>query len=171
MVITERALGNSLYPASCLSHSLQNETAKEQIWTSCSFIYKWFQNFTLLPGHEHESKALPEGLSLPPHSGNTKMLGFLLHSPCLGVFFLLAFSLAIPIPCDPHKGFGIVNKAKIDVFPECSCFFHDPADVGNLFSGSSAFSKTSLNIREFTVQYCWSLAWRILSITLLATKY
>ena len=48
------------------------------------------------------------------------------------------------------KGFGIVNKAEIDVFLELSCFFHDPADVGNLISGSSAFSKTSLNIREFT---------------------
>ena len=43
------------------------------------------------------------------------------------------------------KGFGIVNKAEIDVFLELSCFFHDPADVGNLTSGSSAFSKTSLN--------------------------
>ena len=49
------------------------------------------------------------------------------------------------------QGFGIVNKAEIDVFVELSCFFHDPADVGNLISGSSAFSKTSLNIREFTV--------------------
>ena len=49
------------------------------------------------------------------------------------------------------KGFGIVNKAEIDVFLEISCFFDDPADVGNLISGSSAFSKTSLNIRKFTV--------------------
>ena len=49
------------------------------------------------------------------------------------------------------KGFGIVNKAEIDVFLELSCFFHDPVDVGSLISGSSAFSKTSLNIREFTV--------------------
>ena len=49
------------------------------------------------------------------------------------------------------KGFGIVNKVEIDVFLETSCFFHDLADVGNLISGSSAFSKTSLNIREFTV--------------------
>ena len=53
--------------------------------------------------------------------------------------------------CDPVKGFGIVNKAEIDVFLELSCFFNEPADVGNLISGSSAFSKTSLNIREFTV--------------------
>ena len=44
------------------------------------------------------------------------------------------------------KGFGIVNKAEIDVLPELSCFFDDPADVGNLISGSSAFPKTSLNI-------------------------
>ena len=49
------------------------------------------------------------------------------------------------------KGFGIVNKAEIDIFLELSCFFDDPADVGNLISGSSAFSKTSLNIRKFTV--------------------
>ena len=49
------------------------------------------------------------------------------------------------------KGFGIVNKAEIDVCLELSCFFDDPADVGNLISGSSAFSKTSLNIWNFTV--------------------
>ena len=49
------------------------------------------------------------------------------------------------------KAFGIVNKAEIDVFLELSWFFHDPADVGNLISGSSAFSKTSLNIWKFTV--------------------
>ena len=49
------------------------------------------------------------------------------------------------------KGFGIVNKAKIDVFLELSWVFHDPADVGNLISGFSAFSKSSLNIRKFTV--------------------
>ena len=53
--------------------------------------------------------------------------------------------------CDPHRGFGIVNKAEIDVFMELSCFFSDPADVSNLISGSSAFSKTSLNIWKFTV--------------------
>ena len=49
------------------------------------------------------------------------------------------------------KGFGIVNKAEIDVFLELFCFFSDPADVGNLISGSSAFSKTSLNIWKFTI--------------------
>ena len=50
------------------------------------------------------------------------------------------------------KGFGIVNKAEIDVFLELSCFFNDPADVGNLISGSSVFSKTSLNIWKFMVR-------------------
>ena len=50
------------------------------------------------------------------------------------------------------KGFGIVNKAEIDVFLELSCFLHDSADVGNLISGSSAFSKTSLNFRKFAVR-------------------
>ena len=49
------------------------------------------------------------------------------------------------------KGFGIVNKAEIDVFLELSCFFNDPTDVGNLISCSSAFSKCSLNIWKFTV--------------------
>ena len=54
--------------------------------------------------------------------------------------------------CDPHsQSFGIVNKTEIDVFLELSCFFHNPADVGNLISGSPAFSKTSLNIRKFMV--------------------
>ena len=49
------------------------------------------------------------------------------------------------------KGFGIVSKGEVDVFLELSCFFGDPMDVGNLISGSSAFSKTSLNIWKFTV--------------------
>ena len=50
------------------------------------------------------------------------------------------------------KGFSIVNKAEIDVFLDLSCFFDDPVDVGNLISGSSAFSKSSLNIWKFSVQ-------------------
>ena len=49
------------------------------------------------------------------------------------------------------KGFGIVNKAEIDVFLELFCFFNDPTDVGNVISGSSAFSKSSLNIWKFLV--------------------
>ena len=80
------------------------------------------------------------------------------------------------------KGFSIVNEAEVDVFLEFFCFLHDPADVGNLISGSSAFSKTSLNIWKFPYwkfdntwniwkfTYCGSLAWRILSITLLACE-
>ena len=49
------------------------------------------------------------------------------------------------------KSFGVVNKAEVDVFLELSCFFDDPKDVGNLIPGSSAFSKSSLNISKFTV--------------------
>jgi len=49
------------------------------------------------------------------------------------------------------KGFGVVNKAQVDVFLELSCFFDDPTDIGNLMSGSSAFSKSRLNIWNFTV--------------------
>ena len=49
------------------------------------------------------------------------------------------------------KGFGVVNEAEVDVFLELSCFLHDPSDVGNLISGPSAFSKSSLNIWKFSV--------------------
>ena len=49
------------------------------------------------------------------------------------------------------KGFGVVNKAEVDVFLELSCFSYDPVNVGNLISGSSTFSKSSLNIWKFTV--------------------
>ena len=56
------------------------------------------------------------------------------------------------------KGLGVVNKAEVDVFLELSCFFSDPADVGNWISGSSAFSKSSLNIWKFnSSQHCLSL--------------
>ena len=68
------------------------------------------------------------------------------------------------------KGFDIVNKVEVDVFLELSCFFNDPTDVGNLISGSSAFSKSSLNIEKFLVPVHWSLTWRILSITLLVCE-
>ena len=64
------------------------------------------------------------------------------------------------------KGFGIVNKA--DVFLEFSCCFYDPANVGNLISGSSAFSKSSLNIWKFMVHVLLKPGWRTLSITFLA---
>ena len=66
------------------------------------------------------------------------------------------------------KGFGLVNKAKEDAFLLLSCFFNDPEDVGNLISGSSAFSKSSLNTWNFTVHVL--LSWRILSITLLVCE-
>ena len=49
------------------------------------------------------------------------------------------------------KGFGVINKAKVDVFLEISCFFNDPTDVGNLISRSSAFSESSLNIWKFMI--------------------
>ena len=49
------------------------------------------------------------------------------------------------------KGFGVINKAEVDVFLELSCFFNDPTYVGNLISGSSAYSKSSLNTWKFTV--------------------
>ena len=68
-------------------------------------------------------------------------------------FSFPGWSLKLPQFIVTHtvKGFGIVNKAEIDVFLELSCFFDDPADVSHLISGSSAFSKTSLNIWKFTV--------------------
>ena len=65
------------------------------------------------------------------------------------------------------KGFDIVNKAEVDVFLELSCFFSDPTDVGNLISGSPAFSKSSLNIRKFTVHVLLKPGLENLSITLL----
>ena len=65
------------------------------------------------------------------------------------------------------KGFGIVSKAELDVFLELSCFFDDPTDVGNLTSGSPAFSKPSLNIWKFMVHM---LLKRILSNTLLVCE-
>ena len=68
------------------------------------------------------------------------------------------------------KGFGVVNKAEVDVFLELSCFFDDPVDVVNLISGSSAFSKSSLNIWKFMVHVLLKPGWRILSIALLACE-
>ena len=68
------------------------------------------------------------------------------------------------------KGFGIGNKAEIDVFLKLSCFFNDPADLWNLISGFSAFSKTSMKSGSSWFMYYWSLACRILNITLLACE-
>ena len=55
-----------------------------------------------------------------------------------------------PVCCDLHKHFGVIDKTEVDVFLEFSCFFDDPTDVGNLISGSSAFSKSSLNMWKFS---------------------
>ena len=68
------------------------------------------------------------------------------------------------------KCFSIVNEAEVDVFLEFSRFFYDPMDVGNLMSGSSAFSKTSLNMWKFMVHILLKPDLRILSITLLACE-
>ena len=66
------------------------------------------------------------------------------------------------------KSFSVVNEAEVDVFQEFSYFFYDPVDVGNLISGSSAFSKSNCTSGNSWFTYYWSLAWRILSMTLLA---
>ena len=66
-------------------------------------------------------------------------------------FFHLFKSFPQLVVIHTVKGFGVVSKAEVDVFLELSCFFDDPTDVGNLISGSSAFSKTNLNIWKFTV--------------------
>ena len=68
------------------------------------------------------------------------------------------------------KGLGIVNKAEIDVFLELSCFFNDTTDVGNLISGSSTFSKSILNLWNFTVHVLLKSDLRISSITLLVCE-
>ena len=68
------------------------------------------------------------------------------------------------------KGCGIVYKAEIDDFLKLSCFFHDPVSVSNLISGSSAFLKPAWTSGSSQFIYCWSLAWRIWSITSLACE-
>ena len=68
------------------------------------------------------------------------------------------------------KGFGTVNKAEVYGFLELSCLFDDPAGVSNLISGSSAFSKYSLNIWKFTVHVLLKSGWRILSMTVLVCE-
>ena len=72
-----------------------------------------------------------------------------------------------PVCCDPHKGFSVINEAEVDVFLELSCFLEDLMDVGNLISGSSAFSKPSLNIWNFSVHILLKPRLENLSITLL----
>ena len=68
------------------------------------------------------------------------------------------------------KGFGVVSEAEVNVFLEFSCFFCDPVDVGNLISGSSAFSKSSLNIWKFMVHILLKPGLENLSITLLVCE-
>ena len=68
------------------------------------------------------------------------------------------------------KGFSIVNEVEVDVFLELPCFHHDPMNVGNLISGSSASLKPSCTSGSFQFTYCWSLAWSSLSVTLLACE-
>ena len=68
------------------------------------------------------------------------------------------------------KGFGIVNAAEVDIFLELSCSFDEPMDVGNLVSGSSAFSKSSLNIWKFLFHALLKPGLGIFSITLLACE-
>ena len=69
------------------------------------------------------------------------------------------------------RGFGIVKKAEIDVFLELSCFFDDTEGIGNLISGSLPFLKPAWTSGSSRFTYCWSLAWRILSITLLVCDF
>ena len=66
------------------------------------------------------------------------------------------------------QGFSVVNEAEVDVFLDLSCFFNDPTDVGNLISGSLPFLNPAWTSGSSRFTYRWSLAWRILSITLLA---
>ena len=71
-----------------------------------------------------------------------------------------------PVCCDPHKDFSVDNEAEVDVFLESFCFFYDPADVVNLISGSSTFSKTRLNIWKFMVHILLKPGLEYFSITL-----
>ena len=68
------------------------------------------------------------------------------------------------------RGFGVVNKAEVDVFLELSCFFDDPTDVGNLISGSSAISKSSLNVWKFLVHVLLKSSLENFDITLLVCE-
>ena len=74
-----------------------------------------------------------------------------LYSKLLKIFFFLLKNSSQFVVIYTVKGFGVVNKAKVDVYLELSCFFYDLTDVGNLISGSSAFSKSNLSIMRFSV--------------------
>ena len=82
------------------------------------------------------------------------------------IWYSHLFKNFLPVVIHTVKGFSTVSETEIDVFLEFLCFFYDPTDVHNLISVSFAFSKSSLYIWK----YSWSLAWRILSITLLACE-
>ena len=68
------------------------------------------------------------------------------------------------------KAIGLINKAEVNVFLEFPCFFYDPVDVGNLISGFLAFINPAWTSGSSSFAYCWSLAWRILNITLMACE-
>ena len=72
--------------------------------------------------------------------------------------------------CDLHKGFSVVNEAKVEVLLEFPCFLYDPTNVGNLLSGSSAFSKSSLYIYKFSVHILLKPSLKDLSIIFLACE-
>ena len=80
---------------------------------------------------------------------------------------MVGYSHLLKKCCYPLKGCGIVNKAEVDVFLECSYFFDDPMDVGNLTSGCFTFSKTSLNIWKFSVHILLKPGLENFDITLL----
>ena len=86
-------------------------------------------------------------------SSNCCLLTWIQVSPEAGqvVWYPISWTIFQFVMIHTVRGFSTVNKAKVDVFLELSCFFDDPAYVGNLICGSSAFSKTGLNIRKFTV--------------------
>ena len=75
-----------------------------------------------------------------------------------------------PVCCDPHKGFSVVSESELDVFLELSCLCYDPVDVVNLISGSSAFSKSSLNIWKFMVHILLKPGLSSLNITLVVCE-
>ena len=114
------------------------EFSRQEYWSGLPFP---FPGDLPDPGIEPGSPSLQAEalLSEPPEAGQVVWYSHLLKN----------FPQFIVI--HRVKGFGIVNKAEIDVFLELSCFFYDPVDVGNLISGSSAFSKSSLDIWKFTV--------------------
>ena len=73
-----------------------------------------------------------------------------------GGLVFLSLSEFSTVCCDPHKDFGVVNKAEVDVFLELSCFFDDPTDVGNLISGSSAFLELEhLEVHSSRIAEAW----------------